>query len=252
MKLRSIVLAGLLSVGVLSTTGCSSDEAKDFVKNVLKMSFVTVVNNADREVVHMTVPNLQSSSSLDVGHGEAEFYVVTEADEYSISDDEGHTYTFAKNTGNLFALCAPYSGLYAPSRSAEGEPSTGGFVTDINDGHRIGVVNLSDEPIEGMTIKIEIDENEDGITDRNETASVGQIDACDKVMVPVFDNLETDKVNGVWINDTELNIDPEEGDESLATALDYFGGSAKYDLVFFSSTDVNKGVIIPLVAPVPE
>ena len=240
MKLRSIVLAGLLTAGFVGMAGCSSDEVDEYIKDVLKMSFVTVVNNSENDYIQMNIPDLESSSSnLTVEYGTAEFYVVTKQDNYTVSDDNGNSMTFAKNTGNLFGLCRPNE-----------EGST--FVTDTSNTHRIGVVNLSNGSIAETEITIGIDDNDDNVTDRNVSAGIMNLAPCRQLDISEFDDVSTDTVNEVWINGEALNLNPNEGDDSLATALDFFGGKAKYDLVFFDANDFQKGVIVPLVAPVPE
>jgi len=128
MKLRSIALAGLLGAGMLMTSGCTEDDVKDAINDLLKPNVVYVVNGYGSDIT--AYANTDSAILAN-----------TEMNVFAMSDQEAADvyYTVGANSSEHTSLAYGNAHLYVASNSCN---LVNGFgsVTDVSTG--TGVVEL--------------------------------------------------------------------------------------------------------------
>ena len=223
MKLRSIILAGLIGTSLLTMSGCNEDDVEKVINDILNTSYITIANAANTQ--DFEVQGTLSSDTSVVENG-TKFFAVTDHSDYTVSTSGGTVSdTFHKDGGYLFGLCS--NGAHA--------------VSDSSDGHRIGVVNLdSDHNITNQKIEFSFSNGDANVS---ATVSVG---ACAKTIVPAFDNINTSVVNGLTVNGKSYSLMPLTPE--LEDAFEALEGRAEVDLVVFDVHN-NIGTAIPIVKP---
>jgi len=128
MKLRSIALAGLLGAGLIMTSGCTEDDVKDAINDLLKPNVVYVVNGYGSDITAYA----DSDSEL-LNNKKMKVFALS---------DEGDTdvyYKVGNNSSAHSSLAYGNAHLYVAS-SACNLTNGLGFVTDVSTG--TGIVEL--------------------------------------------------------------------------------------------------------------
>jgi len=224
MKLRSIILAGLLGGTLLMTSGCGSDDVKDAIADALKTSVIHVAN------AHPTETNFIVEGALDgenkiVAKNSSEIFSANGENSYTVSNgDNDSPVDFEKDSAHLYALCA-----------------NGTVITDSAKGKReIEILNLSGIPLSGNDVTVTL-YNESGANIATKTLGK-ELGACKNEVLTFDSSFNLKDIETVEINDANYTI-PGYGSD-VTKVLDSLDG-VDFDIVVFDES-ANKGTIIPL------
>jgi len=130
MKLRSIALASLLGAGLLMSTGCTEDDVKDAVNDLVKPNAVYVVNAHGTDAITAHA----DSESKPVANGDMEIFALA---------GQGNTdvyYTVGSNDSEHTSLAYGNAHLYVASDICNVGTNGFGKITDVSSGQ--GIVKL--------------------------------------------------------------------------------------------------------------
>ncbi len=168
MKLRSIILAGLLGGTLLMTSGCGSDDVKDLVNKLAKPNVVYVVNGyGDNIVAHA------DSDTKTIAPSKLHAFALTGDDKTSVSYEFGGSpsATTKFNYGNAHMLVASECGTLTNGLGQLIDSSTGTG--------QVEVFNVTGSPHDIATDTITIIVNG---TRTDLTASTSEIADCGRVV----------------------------------------------------------------------
>ena len=231
MKLRSIALAGLLGAGMLMTSGCTEDDIKDAINDLLKPNVVYVVNVYGAEITAHA-----DSDSDTVANKKMKVFALS---------DEGDTtdvyYEVGNNSSAHSALAYGNAHLYVASSSCNLTNGMG-FVTDVSTGAGIvELVNATNAPLTAdstNTVTVHVT-NGTTTTDTDLTLQNGTtVAACGKATSTVtIGSLGIVQGSVVSVTIGSTTSDPYTVTDDVPTSVDV-------DIVYLGGEDA---VAVPLV-----
>ncbi len=225
MKLRSIVLAGLLGSTLLMMSGCGSDDIKDF----LKVNVIHVANA--NSTPGFTIEGNLKGEDQDVAQNKSKMFIVEGEDSYTVNNDaKDAPKDFKKDSAHLYALC-----------------ENGTVITDSATGgeREIEILNLSSTPInalDGQTMAVKVYNGTNLLATMNLTGQT--LDACTKELLPAT-TFNLSDVTKIDVNGVSYDVPAYDSD--VADALDDLN-DVDFDIVIFNA-GAKKGTIIPLATP---
>ena len=233
MKLRSIVLAGLIGTSLLTMSGCNTDDVIDAINDALETSVVHVANGKN---VNMSfdLEGEVNNNVQDVNAMSSKMFALLGESSYNVKvlGEEITRRTFSSDSAYLYALC-----------------SNGGILTDSATGgaRDIEVVNLSDTAIgtNGTGVAVTF-YNAAGAPLGNAVIN-GTVQACQKATLPTVPNLRLADVKFVEVNGARYEVPAYDSD--IEAKLDQLN-DVDLDLIVFDPDQNNpKGTVVPLATP---
>ena len=232
MKLRSIALAGLLGAGLLMSAGCTEDDVKDAINDLVKPNAVYVVNAYGTE----SITAYADSESGTVANGDLKVFALA---------GEGDTdvyYTVGANSSDHTSLAYGNAHLYVASDKCNVGTNGFGKMTDVSSGQGIvKLVNATDTELTAdSTNTVTVHVTTSGTTtDHDLTLQSGTtVAACNKATstVTIGDlGIVQGSVVSVTIGNT--TSDPYTVEDNVPTTVDV-------DIVYLGG---EKAVAVPLV-----
>ena len=230
MKLRSIVLAGLLSASFLTMSGCNTDDIIDAVNDALGTNVVNVANGQNAPV-HFDLEGQLDSNDQVVDALANKMFVLNGQDEYNVQvlGEDSTVRTFPKDQAHLYALC-----------------DNGGVLTDTSTGgaRDIEVINLSNTEIgtNGTNVHVSF---YNAANELLVSATInGTVTACAKATLPTVTNLQLSDVKFVEVNN--LRYEVPEYNSDIEAKLDELN-DVDFDLIVFDPSETDpKGTVVPL------
>ena len=229
MKLRSIVLAGLLGTSLLTMSGCNTDDVIDAINDALGTNVVTIANG--KIVTESFDVEGYIGNDSDVDSMKSQMFVLNGSDDYDVQvrGDDSTKVNFPKDGAYLYAVC-----------------NNGGILTDSATGgtRNIEVVNLSNTAIgtNGTNVNVTF-YDASGATLATSTI-IGEVNACAKGTLPTINNLRLADIKEVEVNGVRYDVP--EYNSDIEAKLDELN-DVDLDLIVFDPSDTDpKGTIVPL------
>jgi len=234
MKLRSIVLAGLIGTSLLTMSGCNTDDVIDAINEALETSVVHVANGKNVNT-SFKLEGEVNNNVQDVNTMSSKMFALIGESSYNVEvlgQETATRRTFSSDSAYLYALC-----------------SNGGILTDSATGgaRDIEVVNLSDTAIgtDGGGVAVTF-YNAAGAPLGNAVIN-GTVQACQKATLPTVPNLRLADVKFVEVNGARYEVPAYDSD--IEAKLDQLN-DVDLDLIVFDPDQNNpKGTVVPLATP---
>ena len=229
MKLRSIVLAGLLGTSLLTMSGCNTDDVIDAINDALGTNVVTIANG--KIVTESFDVEGYIGNDSDVDSMKSQMFVLNGSDDYDVQvrGDDSTKVNFPKDGAYLYAVC-----------------NNGGILTDSATGgaRNIEVVNLSNTAIgtNGTNVNVTF-YDASGATLASSTI-IGEVNACAKGTLPTITNLRLADIKEVEVNGVRYDVP--EYNSDIEAKLDELNDVDLDLIVFDANEDDPKGTIVPL------
>ena len=217
MKLRSIALAGLLSAGLLMTSGCT----EDLIEDILKVNVIYTLN-ARGEQVTFTVTG---DTDTPVQDQEYAPHLLTGHSDYAVSYTPGAPVPISFPYGSVYMYAAANCSLAA-----------NGYLQHEVNANKVNFVNLSEVNLPGSSSLIVITQA-DGVTTHTVAEDIGlcSVNGASSLDGVVFENDMTISLDGGTTTAyTVTGMDPD---------LIALGDRLKIDVVLF---DGNM-TVVPMV-----
>jgi len=230
MKLRSIVLAGLLGTSLLTMSGCNTDDVIDAINDALGTNVVTIANG---KIVteSFQIEGELNNNNQDVDSMKTKMFVLNGSDDYDVqvTGDDSTKVNFPKDGAYLYAVC-----------------NNGGILTDSATGgaRNIEVVNLSDTAIGTNGTNVNVTFYDASGAALASSTIIGEVNACAKGTLPAINNLRLADIKEVEVNGVRYDVP--EYNSDIEAKLDELN-DVDLDLIVFDPSDTDpKGTIVPL------